>query len=71
MMVVQIEKPANMTLAMWFTELRIWLDENNCHPSSFLPSDGVTDKVAFDVTFDTDSDYRLFVSKFASEVLPI
>ena len=71
MMVVQIEKSANVTLAVWFTELRIWLDENNCHPSSFLPSDDGTDKVAFDVTFDTDSDCRLFVSKFASEVLPI
>ena len=28
MMVVQIEKPGNMSLANWFSELRSWFDQN-------------------------------------------
>jgi hypothetical protein len=64
MMVVQIEKPANMTLAEWFTELRSWFDINNCQPASFLPNEGVIDKVAFNVTFSENTQARLFASKF-------
>jgi hypothetical protein len=36
MMVVQIEKPENITLALWFTELRSWFDDNNCQRHYFL-----------------------------------
>jgi hypothetical protein len=64
MMVVQIEKPANMTLAVWFTELRSWFDENNCQPTSFFPSGRVIDKLLFDVTFTQNTQARLFASKF-------
>ena len=64
MMVVQIEKPANMTLAVWFTELRSWFDINKCQLASFPPSEGVIDKVAFNVTFSENTHARLFASKF-------
>src|SRR5438132_7709883 len=64
MMVVQIEKPANMTLAGWFTELRSWFDQNKCQPASFLPDEGVIDRVTFNVTFGKNTQARLFASKF-------
>ena len=63
-MAVQIEKPANMALAAWFTELRSWFDINKCQPVSFLPNEGVIDKVAFNVTFSENTHARLFASKF-------
>jgi hypothetical protein len=63
MMVVQIEKPANMTLAAWFTELRSWFDENNCQPVSFVPDGRVIDKLIFNVSFAEDAHARSFASK--------
>jgi hypothetical protein len=65
MMVVEIEKPAKMTLAVWFNELRSWFDENSCQPTSFLPSERVIDKVVFDATFAQNTQALLFASKFA------
>jgi hypothetical protein len=65
-MIVEIEKPANMTLAAWFTELRSWFDKNNCQPASFVPSRRVIDNLIFKVTFAESSQARLFASKFAS-----
>jgi hypothetical protein len=65
MMVVEIEKPANMALAEWFNELRSWFDEHNCEPTSFLPSGRVIDKVVFDATFAQNTQALLFASKFA------
>ena len=64
MMVVQIEKPANMKLAMWFTELRSWFDKNNCQPAAFTPSGSLGDKLIFNVSFDDNSQARLFASHF-------
>src|SRR5271166_1186672 len=64
MMVVQIEKPANMTLAVWFTELRSWFDENNCQPTSFFPSGRVIDKLLFHATFAQNTQARWFASQF-------
>jgi hypothetical protein len=66
MMVVQIEKPANMTLAAWFTELRSWLDENNCQPASFIPTGRVIDKLIFNAIFAEDAHARLFAAKFTA-----
>jgi len=65
MMVLEIEKPANMTLAEWFNELRSWFDEHNCQPISFLLSGRVIDKVVFDATFAQNTKALLFTSKFA------
>jgi hypothetical protein len=64
MMVVQIEKPANMKLAMWFTELRSWFDKNNCQPVAFTPSGSLGKKLNFKVAFSDDSQARLFASSF-------
>jgi hypothetical protein len=66
MMVVQIEKPANMTLAAWFTELRSWFDENNCQPASFVPAGRVIDKLVFNAIFAEDARAHLFASKFTA-----
>jgi hypothetical protein len=64
MMVVQIQKPANVTLAVWFTELRSWLDSNHCEPALFSRSEIITDNMAFDITFENDDHARLFASNF-------
>jgi len=64
MMVVQIEKPTNMTLGAWFTELRSWFDKNNCQPTSFFPSGRVIDKLVFSITFAEKTQARLFASQF-------
>jgi hypothetical protein len=65
MMVVQIQKPANMTLAVWFTELRSWLDENHCEPKLFSRSGRIMDTILFDLIFENDSHARLFTANFA------
>jgi hypothetical protein len=64
MMVVQIEKPANMALAAWFTELRSWFDENNCQPASFVSAGRVIDKLLFNATFVENTQARLFAANF-------
>jgi hypothetical protein len=51
MMVVQIEKPGNMSLANWFSELRSWFDQNYCQPTLFNQPEVVTDKMIFNITF--------------------
>jgi len=64
MLVVQIEKPANMTLALWFAELRSWFDENDCQPTSFRLAGRVIDKLIFNITFSDNTQALLFSSKF-------
>src|ERR1700753_3593568 len=62
MMVVRIQKPANLTLDVWFTELRSWLDSNNCEPALFLPSGRTMD--IFHITFENNNHAPLFASNF-------
>lgn len=64
MMVVQIQKPANVMLAVWFSELRSWLDLNQCNPAKFSPSGRIRDNIIFDVTFENNTRARLFAAKF-------
>jgi hypothetical protein len=64
MMVVQLEKPGNMTLARWFAELRSWFDENNCQPTLFSESGRIMDNLLFNVTFADNAQARLFSSTF-------
>ena len=64
MMVVQIEKPANMTLAAWFAELRSWFDENNRQLAFFASAGRVIDIFIFNVTFAENTQAHLFASKF-------
>jgi hypothetical protein len=63
MMVVQIEKPANVTLDVWFTELRSWLDANHFEPALFSPSGRTTDML-FNITFENDNHAHRFASAF-------
>ncbi len=64
MMVVQIEKPAYVTLAVWFAELRSWLDSNNYEPALFSPSGRTLDNIIFNITFENDNHACLFASAF-------
>jgi hypothetical protein len=64
MLVVQIEKPENKSLAAWFSELRLWLDENHCQPSIFFPSDKITSGLCFDIIFSYDEEAHRFSSYF-------
>jgi hypothetical protein len=68
MMVVQIEKPANVTLAVWFAELRSWLDSNHCEPALFSRSEIIMDTMVFNITFENDDHARLFTSNFQKYV---
>lgn len=65
MVVVQIEKPGNMTLANWFCELRSWFDQNYCQPTLFNQSERVTGKMIFNITFSDEIQARSFSSTFA------
>jgi hypothetical protein len=64
MVVVQIEKPGNMTLANWFCELRSWLDQNYCQPTLFNQSERVTGKMIFNIMFSDETQARVFSSTF-------
>jgi hypothetical protein len=64
MMVVQIQKPANMTLDVWFSELRSWLDLNHCETALFTRSERIIDTMLFSITFQNDNHARLFASNF-------
>ena len=64
MVVVQIEKPGNITLANWFCELRSWLYQNDCQPTLFNQSERVTDKMTFNISFSDETQARVFSSTF-------
>jgi hypothetical protein len=64
MMVVQIQKPAYVTLAVWFAELRSWLDSNNYEPALFSPSGRTMDNIIFNITFENDNHACRFASAF-------
>ena len=70
-MVVQIEKPANVTLAVWFTELRSWLDSNHCEPALFSRSERIMGNMVFNITFENDDHARLFAYNFKKYASPI
>ncbi|HTW54657.1 MAG TPA: hypothetical protein VME45_22400 [Stellaceae bacterium] len=52
MLLVEIEKPANMPLSTWFSELRDWLDANHCAPSVFTLSGRRIDGLIYRISFD-------------------
>ena len=64
MVVVEIEKPGNMTLANWFCELRSWLDHNYCQPTLFNQSEIFNRKIIFNITFSDETQARVFSSTF-------
>ena len=53
MLLVEIEKPENMTLATWFSELRDWLDLHHCEPAIFTRTGRRIDRLIYRISFDS------------------
>jgi hypothetical protein len=64
MLLVEIEKPSNETLASWFSELRDWLDLNHCAPSVFAPAGRRLDRLIYRISFDNAAQAHQFSQKF-------
>jgi CRISPR/Cas system endoribonuclease Cas6 (RAMP superfamily) len=52
MLLVEIEKPENEPLSVWFSTLRAWLDENRCNPTLFARSGRRIDRLIYRISFD-------------------
>lgn len=65
MLLVEIEKPENETLAAWFSELRMWLDVNHCEPLIFAQVGRRLDRLIYRISFDNAAQMRHFTTKFA------
>jgi hypothetical protein len=65
MLLVEIEKPENETLAAWFSGLRAWLDQHHCEPSVFTRTGRRLDRLIYRISFDTAADAHLFSRSFA------
>jgi hypothetical protein len=65
MLLVEIEKPENETLAGWFSELRNWLDLNHCEPSVFTQAGRRLDRLIYRVSFESAAQAQQFAARFA------
>lgn len=65
MLLVEIEKPESVTLAVWFSEMRDWLDANRCTPSVFMCSGRRIDRLIYRISFDDASQAHRFSVDFA------
>jgi hypothetical protein len=65
MLLVEIEKPENETLAAWFSELRSWLDLNRCVPTTFARSGRRIDRLIYRISFDDAAKAHAFSEHFA------
>ena len=65
MLVVQIEKPENLTLDRWFSEIRTWLDVNRCEPTAFMRAGRRLDRLIYRVSFPEPAMARTFAQHFA------
>jgi len=65
MLLVEIEKPANETLAGWFSELRGWLDLNRCAPVAFAPAGRRLDRLIYRISFANAAQAQQFAAQFA------
>jgi transposase len=70
MLLVEIEKPANISLSEWFSELRDWLDANHCTPSVFSPSGRRIDGLIYRISFDNAALAHRFSLRF-KRYLPV
>jgi hypothetical protein len=70
MLLVEIEKPANISLSEWFSELRDWLDANHCTPSVFSRSGRRIDGLIYRISFDNAALAHRFSLRFKS-YLPV
>jgi hypothetical protein len=65
MLLVEIEKPENEKLALWFSQLREWLDANHCAPSVFTRSGRRIDRLIYRISFDAAASAHQFSVHFA------
>jgi hypothetical protein len=65
MLLVEIEKPENETLANWFSQLRDWLDANRCAPSIFARAGRRIDRLIYRISFDDAARAHRFAREFA------
>jgi hypothetical protein len=65
MLLVEIEKPENVKLSVWFAELRDWLDLNHCAPSVFARSGRRIDRLIYRISFDDAARAHRFSTAFA------
>jgi len=65
MLLVEIGKPENETLAAWFSELRDWLDLNHCEPLIFAQVGCRLDRLVYRVSFENVGQARQFTRAFA------
>ena len=52
MLLVEIEKPENETLAAWFSDLRNWFDVNRCEPLAFTQAGRRHDRLIYRISFE-------------------
>src|SRR5277367_6331892 len=65
MLLVEIEKPENLKLAAWFSEMREWLDLHRCAPSAFARSGQRIDRLIYRISFDDATQAQRFMTDFA------
>ncbi len=65
MLLVEIEKPENETLAAWFSQLRIWLDINRCEPLIFTQAGRRLDRLIYRISFEDIVQAQQFMMAFA------
>jgi hypothetical protein len=65
MLLVEIEKPENLKLATWFSEMREWLDLHRCAPSAFVASGRRIDRLIYRISFDDANQAQQFATDFA------
>jgi hypothetical protein len=68
MLLVEIEKPENETLATWFSALRTWLDVNHCEPVVFARAGRRLDRLIYRISFDRAAQAHEFSRHFARYV---
>jgi hypothetical protein len=65
MLLVEIEKPENETLAAWFSDLRNWFDVNRCEPLAFTQAGRRHDRLIYRISFENAAQAQQFSEKFA------
>jgi len=65
MLVVEIEKPENEPLSIWFSALRDWLDRNHCSPALFVRAGRRLDRLIYRISFDEAVQAQAFCAAFA------
>jgi hypothetical protein len=64
---VRVERPPETSLAVFFAEMRSWLDHRCIIPAEFNGITSETKSGVFDVLFDDPRDALLFARRFAAQ----